>query len=54
MQLKQLVDMVGDLHKQGIQFKSLTDAIDTETPAGHFFFHVMVSLAEMERDCSPP
>ncbi len=42
--------MVGELHKQGIQFKSLTDAIDTGTSAGRFFFHVMASLAEMERE----
>ena len=43
-------DTVGELHKQGVQFKSLTDAIDTGTPSGRFFFHVMASLAEMERD----
>ncbi len=48
--VKQLVDMVSELHKQGIQFKSLTDAIDTGTAAGRFFFHVMASLAEMERE----
>jgi len=48
--VKQLVDMVGELHKQGVQFKSLTDSIDTGTPSGRFFFHVMASLAEMERD----
>jgi DNA invertase Pin-like site-specific DNA recombinase len=48
--VKQLVDLVGSLHKQGIQFKSLTDAIDTGSPSGRFFFHVMASLAEMERE----
>ncbi len=48
--VKHLVDLVGKLHKQSIQFKSLTDAIDTGTPSGRFFFHVMTSLAEMERE----
>jgi DNA invertase Pin-like site-specific DNA recombinase len=48
--VKNLVDLVAALQKQGIQFKSLTDAIDTRTPSGRFFFHVMVSLAEMERE----
>jgi DNA invertase Pin-like site-specific DNA recombinase len=48
--VKNLVNLVGELHKQGIQFKSLTDAIDTGTPSGRFFFHVMASLAEMERE----
>ena len=38
------------MHKHGIQFNSLTDAIDTGTPSGRFFFHVMASLAEMERE----
>jgi len=45
-----LVDLVGELHQQGIQFKSLTDLIDTATASGRFFFHVMASLAEMERE----
>lgn len=48
--VKNLVDLVGDLYNQGIQFKSLTDAIDTATTSGRFFFHVMASLAEMERE----
>ena len=38
------------LHKQSVQFKSLTDSIDTGTSSGRFFFHVMASLAEMERE----
>lgn len=48
--IKQLVDLVGELHKQGVQFKSITDAIDTGTPSGRFFFHAMASLAKMERE----
>lgn len=48
--VKNLVDLVSELHRQGVQFKSLTDAIDTGTPSGRFFFHVMASLAEMERE----
>jgi len=43
--VKKLVDRVGELHKRDIQFKSLTDAIDTGTPSDRFFFHVMASLA---------
>jgi len=48
--VRQLVDLVGKLQNQNVQFKSLTDSIDTSTPSGRFFFHVMASLAEMERD----
>ena len=51
--VKNLVDLVGQLHQphqQDVQFKSLTDAIETGTPSGRFFFHVMASLAEMERE----
>ncbi len=48
--VKRLVDLVSELHQQGVQFKSLTDAIDTSTSSGRFFFHVMASLAEMERE----
>ena len=48
--VKHLIDLVGELQQHGIQFKSLTDSIDTGTPSGRFFFHVMASLAEMERE----
>ena len=48
--VKNLVDLVAALHTQGVHFNSLTDAINTGTPSGRFFFHVMASLAEMERE----
>ncbi len=48
--VKDLVELVGELEKRGVHFRSLTDAIDTSTPAGHFLFHVMASLAQMEQE----
>ena len=48
--VKDLVAIVCNLEQRGVHFKSLTDQTDTATTSGRFFFHVMASLAQMERD----
>jgi DNA invertase Pin-like site-specific DNA recombinase len=48
--VKGLIDLINQLHQKNIHFKSLTDNVDTSTPSGRFFFHVMASLAQMEKE----
>jgi DNA invertase Pin-like site-specific DNA recombinase len=48
--VKSLVDLINNLYKEEIHFKSITDNVDTSTPSGRFFFHIMASFAQMERE----
>jgi len=45
-----LFQTVTELGERGIGFHSLTEAIDTTTPAGRLLFGIMASLAAFERD----
>lgn len=47
--VKDLIAQINALEQGGIEFRSLTDGIDTATATGRFFFHVMAAFAEMER-----
>jgi DNA invertase Pin-like site-specific DNA recombinase len=48
--LKGLITLVEDLEKRGVQLHSVDDNIDTSTPQGKLFFHVVGAMAEFERD----
>ncbi|MBF0671559.1 MAG: recombinase family protein [Salinibacterium sp.] len=42
-----LVSIVGELHRRGIQFRSLTEPFDTTTAGGEMFFHICAAFAQM-------
>ena len=48
--LKDLIGWVHTLETQGIEFKSLQEAIDTSSPSGKLTFHLFAALAEFERN----
>ena len=48
--LPHLVQMVAELEKRGVGFRSLTEGIDTTTPNGRLVFHLFAALADFERD----
>jgi DNA invertase Pin-like site-specific DNA recombinase len=47
---KHLIDLSEYLEKRGVEFVSIHDSIDTSTPMGRFFFRILASIAELERD----
>ncbi|MDR3709674.1 MAG: recombinase family protein [Capsulimonadaceae bacterium] len=47
--LKHLIEVITDLERRGIGFRSLSENIDTTTAAGQLLFHLMGALAQFER-----
>lgn len=47
--LRDLIHMLDDFKQRGIKFRSLTEAIDTETPTGRAMWQMIGVLAELER-----
>lgn len=48
--VKGLAALLDELAERGVGFRSLTEGIDTATPTGRLMFHVIASVAEMERE----
>lgn len=48
--LKHLLAVVEGLADRGVNFKSITEAMDTATPGGRFIFQVFGAIAEFERN----
>lgn len=47
--IKDLIDWVTYLEKEGVAFKSIHENIDTTTPTGKLTFHIFAAIAEFER-----
>lgn len=48
--LSHLISVINDLGERGVEFRSLTEALDTSTAGGRLLFHIMGAVAEFSRD----
>lgn len=48
--LGHLIEIVRDFETRGLEFQSLQENIETASPYGRLFFHLMGALAQFERD----
>jgi DNA invertase Pin-like site-specific DNA recombinase len=47
--LSHLVQLISELDQRGVNFRSLSDPIDTASSGGRLVLHIMAALAEFER-----
>ena len=48
--VRHLVELAADLAERGIGLRVLDQGVDTTTPGGRLFFHVLSAMAEFEHD----
>lgn len=48
--MRHLIELTSHLDANGVEFRSLSDAIDTSTAGGKLYFHMMGAFAEFERN----
>jgi DNA invertase Pin-like site-specific DNA recombinase len=48
--VRHLINLVSDLGARSVDLKVLHQGIDTNSPAGRLFFHLVGAFAEFERD----
>ena len=48
--LPHLIGLLADLEQRQVQFRSLTEALDTSTAGGRLVFNIFASIAEFEGD----
>jgi DNA invertase Pin-like site-specific DNA recombinase len=47
--LKKLIELIDEFKEKGIHFQSIHENIDTSSPTGEFFFHIIASFSQLER-----
>lgn len=48
--LRHLIETINRLNERGVEFKSIQESLDTQSPSGKLLFHIMAALAEFERE----
>ena len=46
--IQHLIEIMNELHERKISFQSISPNIDTSSPTGKFYFHILAALAEFE------